>query len=793
MIHSIKKHMTVLLDARSAERGFFMKKTRPKKCFVRVCSALFIILFIVMSLPGNVLAAGTKTSTISKKQKVYDIAVVYDNSLSMYHTFKGNTPVGPNKAWSRAKYAMEIFASMLDYEAGDRLTIFPMAKVVTDGSKPLADSPEDDDKIQPIKIEDPKDIDKISKMWTIHPKDTPLAPIDEATAYLKKSNKSERWLIVLTDGAFDHDARDKEIGKEESEPLLIKKLNAAAGAGCHVQYLAMGNDATALASTDAFYADKASDTEVKAKLVTICNKIFDRIELPSKYLNGNKLQLPLSMRKLIVFVQGKDAKIQSLKSADGKTIPAPQNSGQRKTNDYNAGSKWGSKGEVDNTLAGQVVTFDACAKGDYTLDVSDADEIQVFYDPDIDIDIKLKNSFGEEIDSSETDLVAGDYTIEYGLVDNVTKENVDGNELLGDVDLIAEMLDSEDAEHGTPLKSGQTITLEPDEGEDEKSIYFVVEGTYLKEYTITSRGTDTIPFPIRIILPELNAISVKATVGQEKEWYVISKHEKWNPIRVDVRYSGEKLTSDEMSKLAIEYSFEDTLTYHTEILPEESAINVFICTDEAGTFTKPETGKYKMAVKGSVTDEYGRTIDATDSVEFQIASVEQWQIILGVSLVLLLLLLLVAMILRQKVLPKKIVLETSSFMLDFEGEELDGVKPDVKYNRKAGSLTIKTPSHVPFDQKADVSLKLRPVDRRITKSKDRRIGIVGISSSSCWLVSINNVPYVKNDQGKWVKQGTPAGATPKPIDQEAKNAMFVLRGGTDEAPVSTLNAKIKHK
>ena len=477
----------------------------------------------------------------------------------------------------------------------------------------------------------------------------------------------------------------------------------------------------------------------------------------------------------------------------GKIIEAQLRPHSGKLADYSAGSDWGSRGLRDDTLAGQVVTFDACAKGDYTLDVSDADEIQVFYDPDIDIDIKLKDAFGAEVDSSATELVAGDYTIEYGLVDNVTKENVDGNELLGDVDLIAEMLDSEDAEHGTPVKSGQTITLEPDEGEDEKSIYFVVEGTYLKEYTITSRGTDTIPFPIRIILPELNAISVKATVEQEKEWYVISKREKWKPIRVDVRFSGEKLTSDEMSKLNIEFKFEDALTYHTEILPEESAINVFICTDEAGTFTKPETGKYKMAVKGSVTDEYGRTIDATDSVEFQIASVEQWQIILGVSLLLLLLLLLVAMILRQKVLPKKIVLETSSFMLDFEGEELDGVKPDVKYNRKAGSLTIKTPSHVPFDQKADVSLKLRPVDRRITKSKDRRIGIVGISSSSCWLVSINNVPYVKNDQGKWVKQGTPAGATPKPIDQEAKNAMFVLRGGTDEAPVSTLSAKIKHK
>lgn len=46
----------------------------------------------------------------AKNQKNYDIAIAFDNSGSMYD----------NRAWCRAKYAMEIFASMLDYEYVER-------------------------------------------------------------------------------------------------------------------------------------------------------------------------------------------------------------------------------------------------------------------------------------------------------------------------------------------------------------------------------------------------------------------------------------------------------------------------------------------------------------------------------------------------------------------------------------------------------------------------------------------------------------------------------------------------
>ena len=126
-----------------------------------------------------------KAAEVTKVEKSYDIAVVFDNSGSMYNN---------NKAWSRAKYAMEIFASMLNYEK-DKLTIFPMWEVTTDGrSTPSYEA---------IKIENKDDINKISNLYTDNPSNTPFEPIEDAHTYLEKSSADEKWLIILTDGAFN--------------------------------------------------------------------------------------------------------------------------------------------------------------------------------------------------------------------------------------------------------------------------------------------------------------------------------------------------------------------------------------------------------------------------------------------------------------------------------------------------------------------------------------------------------------------------------------------------------------
>ena len=84
------------------------------KVFYRNSSLLLTLLMVL-----NVFAILPLTANAAKKtEKSYEIAIVFDNSGSMYEN--------QGKSWCRAKYAMEIFASMLNYDKGDKLWIYPL-------------------------------------------------------------------------------------------------------------------------------------------------------------------------------------------------------------------------------------------------------------------------------------------------------------------------------------------------------------------------------------------------------------------------------------------------------------------------------------------------------------------------------------------------------------------------------------------------------------------------------------------------------------------------------------------
>ena len=77
---------------------------------------------------------------------------------------------------------MEIFASMLDYKGGDKLTIYTMWPVCTDGTKSGSTS-------YKVEVSSEKDIDKIKNLYTVYDKmpdgidyltGTPYEPVEEA-------------------------------------------------------------------------------------------------------------------------------------------------------------------------------------------------------------------------------------------------------------------------------------------------------------------------------------------------------------------------------------------------------------------------------------------------------------------------------------------------------------------------------------------------------------------------------------------------------------------------------------
>ena len=129
------------------------------------------LLLAVMVFSGCLTSAFVAdAAVVTKKNKTYDIAVVFDNSGSMYR----------DQSWCRAKYAMEIFASMLNYGSGDVLKIFPMWEITKDGSEP-----ESGGSFEGFEITSAQDMDQITKLYTVNPSNTPFEPIQEAYEYLQ--------------------------------------------------------------------------------------------------------------------------------------------------------------------------------------------------------------------------------------------------------------------------------------------------------------------------------------------------------------------------------------------------------------------------------------------------------------------------------------------------------------------------------------------------------------------------------------------------------------------------------
>ncbi len=602
--------------------------------------SLVMLFFLLMNVLFSTFM--TQAATVNKSIKTYEIAVVFDNSGSMYN----------NQAWCRAKYAMEIFSSMLHYDTGDVLKIFPMWPVTTDGSKP-----ERGGSYSGIEIRGSGDINKISNLYTVSPSNTPFAPITEAYDALKASGANEKWLIVLTDGEFNQNSRD-DATKTIPSNELQNRLMEISSTGIKVQYLGFGG-ATSLASDPSknFYAKKSSDTSLKDDLISICNTIFQRSVLPVKYISDSSINLDMSMKSLIVFAQGSDAKISGLKSDSGKDIAVKLDSGQRKFSTISAGkngNKDYSNAPTDNTLAGQVVTFDACSKGKYELNVSGAEAVEMFYEPDVAINMTLTDSDGNVVDHTQGTVPAGDYTVNYSIVDAVTGEDVTRSELMGnDVSLTSKVRTADGTE--TPFENGATITLNPDD-----ATKVIVEGTYLKDYTISTED-DPYAFPeLKVELPKLQRFKVELMTEQKSSWYQIGKEAGWKPVIARLSVGGVPLTAEQMANTKLDLDFSKDIKYSVKQLPDESAYEIMIGYDENGQYVQPDCSSYKLNATATIADEFGQQDSDKDSISFDVQRCAAFWRWLKWIILLALLLALIIFILTRKAWPKKMRLQEAN-------------------------------------------------------------------------------------------------------------------------------------
>lgn len=492
------------------------------------------MLLAVLLLLSCVFTAAPAVHAADKDVK-RTIAIVFDNSGSMY--------MEGNQAWCRATYAMEVFAAMLN--AGDELLIYPMYPITvgTEAKEYTMDAP--------LRITDPSQSEKIRQICSPWAGDTPIESIEKAIAGLEKIRSDNRYLIVLTDGEiFYRNGIALQAANYSNEPTrqaLTECFEDAVGKGINVMYLGIGSVAASnlMTQSDRYVERKATDTkDVLNYLTELCNLVFGRDTLPKNHISGKSVDFDISMKKLIVFVQGDniaDVKLTGPSGQVGEVI------GSTSTKYSELGSL-NYPSYVDDKLQGMMVTYANCPAGTYTLDYSGtATSVEIYYEPDADLDFVFTDINGNEVDS--TALYEGDYKISFGMKDARTGKLIQ-SDLLGNPHYEGNYyINGEAKEIKHDGQSGeQTVTLK--EGDTFKADLTV---TYLSGYTITKNSKDfgwpeggiTIkPRPAKLLTLEIS--------GGESE-YSLQKLEEGAPFIVKVYCEGELLTGDALESVNLSW------------------------------------------------------------------------------------------------------------------------------------------------------------------------------------------------------------------------------------------------
>ena len=383
-----------------------------RKKIVDIMTFFLVFIMIVLFLQVD--------SNASEQGPTRQINLVYDDSGSMYENYANQ---GKEDKWAYAKYSMEVFAAMLGEK--DTLNVYYMSDYVYDLKKEprIIINGNDAAEVNVGKIHDQK----------TEASETPFNSVRKAYSDLTGSNADEKWLVILTDGAFQgtgsDESDDTEVAqvKKNIEDFLSQKSD-----DIKVTYLSMGSDAIKISSAEDknIFVENASDsTDILNKITGISTRVFNSNRLD---VNGEKksFSFDIPMNELIVFAQGSNVEIKGIKNSENTLISPTEKIVEVKYSDCDA-SNYDNSPVTD--LKGVIAYFNEDFQaGDYSLDIEGAQTIEIFYKPNVDVAAYLTDSEGKEV-TDMSDLEQGEYTISFGFVKSGTKEKVGNSQLLGNV------------------------------------------------------------------------------------------------------------------------------------------------------------------------------------------------------------------------------------------------------------------------------------------------------------------------------------------------------------------------
>ncbi len=531
------------------------------------------------------------TSAAKPKDPSRAIAIVFDNSGSMYTNNK--------KAWCQATYAMEVFASMLN--EGDTLLIYPMWPVTVEGKAYKKES-------SPLKITNKADAAKIRKIYTPEAGGTPIETIDYAAEGLSSISADKKYMVVLTDGdIFYLDGNPQS--QNDTKKLLEERFNKYIS-DMGIMYLGIGADACEpkISSQDYTVKKVENSANIPATLTAMCNQIFGRDTLPKNHISGKKLDFDISMKKLIVFVQGENISNVKLKGDTG--IVGKQTSSTSVK--YSTEGTASYKSVPDESLQGMMVEYTDCSSGTYTLDYSgNATSVEVYYEPDADLDFIFTDAKGNQVDPDS--LYEGEYKLSFGMKDAKTGELIN-SDLLGEPQYEGKyFINGKEETISFKGNSGEVpISLKMD---DKFEANLTV--TYLSGYTITKDSTD-FGWPkggITVAAKPAGDFELKISGGDDT--YSLVDLEKGSPYEVKVYYKDKQLTGAELEKVKLDW---DKDSSNAEIVKEFANDHYKLSLKHKDSSNPQNTalGKCAVTIKAEYAEQGSKAVKAQAKLTYEI-------------------------------------------------------------------------------------------------------------------------------------------------------------------------------
>lgn len=595
-----------------------------------------LLLMIVLLITYTVSAAPNVYAS-SKNGESRAIAIVFDNSGSMYES--------GNQAWCRATYAMEVFASMLN--KGDVLQIYPMWPITIGGQTYTMQTP--------FQITDASQASTIRDIFTANAGGTPIESIDCAASGLQLVQADKKYMIVLTDGGtFSKNGYGLSVDRTRRE--LDNRIGQYASPEMTVMYLGIGSAACMpdTPQNEFFTKKQAIDTtDVLSTLTVMCNQIFGRDTLPKGHVSGNTMDFDISMSKLIVFVQGEDiSNLKIVGESSGQLVSTQQTQ-------YSTQGAGDYPSIPDTSLQGMMVTYADCASGEYDISYTGtATSVEVYYEPDADLDFVFTDAEGNTVDLNL--LYEGDYKVSFGMKDAKTGQLI-SSDLLGNPHYEGSY--SINGEETSVIYDGQSgeipIALKMnDMFEAELTV------TYLSGYTISKDSSD-FGWPeggVKVVAPPLGAFKVELTVPQS---YILIKDLDTSPeIVASLTLDGKPLTAEEFAAVNVAVNYEGT-PYNVTADAEKSQYRIALQSDP-----RIAEGDYCFRFDAQYADEAGR--EAQDSAESTVtlSHTPLWVKWVFWILIILLLAIITWLILHMKKLPKYMHTTRKLSSMNFDGDDV---------------------------------------------------------------------------------------------------------------------------